>query len=151
VLAGHLAFTTGIVQFVFAVLGGAMLGTLLGYVASRITGRIDDAEVQITLTTVVAYGSYLLAYQLHLSGIIATAAAGLIVGNLGTKNCMSPQSRTAVESFWAYVAFSMNSLVFLLIGLEVHLDALARSWRPALIAVAALFAARVLSVYLLLP
>src|SRR5262249_3157691 len=115
------------------------------------TGRIDDPEVEITLTTVVAYGSYLLAYQLHMSGIIATAAAGLIVGNLGTKNCMSPQSRTAVESFWAYVAFSMNSLVFLLIGLEVHLDALARSWRPALIAVAAVFAARVLSVYLLLP
>ena len=151
ILAGHLAFTTGFVQFIVAVLGGAILGTLLGYVASRITGRIDDAEVQITLTSVVAYGSYLLAYQLHLSGIIATAAAGLIVGNLGAKNCMSPESRSAVESFWAYVAFAMNSLVFLLIGLEVHIDALVRSWLPVLIAVSAVLLGRALSVYLLVP
>ena len=151
VIAGHLALTAGIVQFVFAVLGGAILGIVLGYVASRITGKINDPEVEITLTTVVAYASYLLAYQLHLSGIIATAAAGLIVGNLGAKNCMTPESRSAVESFWAYVAFAMNSLVFLLIGLEVHIDALVRSWRPVLFAVGAVLLGRALSVYLLVP
>ena len=151
VIAGHLALTTGIVQFILAVLGGATLGIVLGYVASRITGKINDPEVEITLTTVVAYSSYLLAYQLHLSGIIATAAAGLIVGNLGAKNCMTPESRSAVESFWAYVAFAMNSLVFLLIGLEVHIDALVRSWRPVLLAIVAVLLGRALSVYLLVP
>src|SRR5215469_11681138 len=151
VIAGHLALTTGIVQFIHAVLGGAILGMVLGYVASRITGKINDPEVEITLTTVVAYASYLLAYQLHLSGIIATAAAGLIVGNLGAKNCMTPESRSAVESFWAYVAFAMNSLVFLLIGLEVHIDALVRSWRPVLLAIGAVLLGRALSVYLLVP
>lgn len=151
VLSGHLSFTSGIVQFVFAVLGGAALGALLGYVASRITGRINDADVEITLTTVVAYGSYLLAYQLHMSGIIATAAAGLVVGNIGAKNCMSPESRTAVESFWAYFAFVMNSLVFLLIGLEVHIDALVHSWLPVLCAIGAVLLGRILSVYLLVP
>jgi len=151
VIAGHLALTTGIVQFILAVLGGAILGIVLGYVASRITGKINDPEVEITLTTVVAYASYLLAYQLHLSGIIATAAAGLIVGNLGAKNCMTPESRSAVESFWAYVAFAMNSLVFLLIGLEVHIDALLRSWRPVLFAIGAVLLGRALSVYLLVP
>ena len=151
VIAGHLALITGIVQFILAVLGGAILGIVLGYVASRITGKVNDPEVEITLTTVVAYASYLLAYQLHLSGIIATAAAGLIVGNLGAKNCMTPESRSAVESFWAYVAFAMNSLVFLLIGLEVHIDALVRSWRPVLFAVGAVLLGRALSVYLLVP
>jgi len=151
VIAGHLALTTGIVQFILAVLGGAILGIVLGYVASRITGKINDPEVEITLTTIVAYASYLLAYQLHLSGIIATAAAGLIVGNLGAKNCMTPESRSAVESFWAYMAFAMNSLVFLLIGLEVHIDALVRSWRPVLFAVGAVLLGRALSVYLLVP
>jgi len=104
--------------------------------------------VQITLTAVVAYTSYLLAYQLHLSGIIATASAGLIVGNLGTKSC-SAQTKTALESFWAYVAFMMNSLVFLLIGLEIHVDALLRSWRPVLLTVVAVLVGRALSVYLL--
>jgi CPA1 family monovalent cation:H+ antiporter len=151
ILAGHLGVARGIGQFAYAVVGGAILGTLLGYAASRITGTIDDPEVEITLTTVVAYGSYLLAYQLHLSGIIATAAAGLIVGNLGAKYRMSPETRAALQAFWGYVAFAMNSLVFLLIGLEVHIDALARSWRPVLISVGAVLVGRAVSVYLLVP
>jgi len=117
IISGHLSVSKGIGQFLFAVLGGAILGSFLGYAASRFTRTIDDPEVQITLTAVVAYSSYLLAYQLRLSGIIATASAGLIVGNLGTKNC-SMQTKTALESFWAYVAFIMNSLVFLLICLR---------------------------------
>jgi CPA1 family monovalent cation:H+ antiporter len=150
IISGHVGVSKGVGQFLFAVLGGVVLGSCLGYAGSRLTRTIDDPEVQITLTAVVAYSSYLLAYQLHLSGIIATASAGLIVGNLGTKNC-SAQTKTALESFWAYVAFIMNSLVFLLIGLEIHVDELLRSWRPVLLAVGAVLVGRALSVYLLVP
>ncbi len=150
IISRHLSVSKGVGQFLFAVLGGAVLGSALGYAVSRLTRTIDDPEVQITLTAVVAYTSYLLAYQLHLSGIIATASAGLIVGNLGTKSC-SAQTKTALESFWAYVAFVMNSLVFLLIGLEIHVDALLRSWRPVLLTVVAVLVGRALSVYLLAP
>jgi Na+:H+ antiporter len=150
IISGRLGVSKGVSQFLFAVLGGAVLGSFLGYAASRLTRTIDDPEVQITLTAVVAYSSYLLAYQLHLSGIIATASAGIIVGNLGTRNC-SAQTKTALESFWAYVAFLMNSLVFLLIGLEIHVDALLRSWRPVLLTVGAVLVGRALSVYLLVP
>jgi CPA1 family monovalent cation:H+ antiporter len=150
IISRHLGVSKGVGQFLFAVPGGAVLGSFLGYAASRLTRTIDDPELQITLTAVVAYSSYLLAYQLHLSGIIATASAGLIVGNLGTKNC-STQTKTALESFWAYVAFLMNSLVFLLIGLEIHVDALLRSWRPILLTVGAVLVGRALSVYLLVP
>jgi CPA1 family monovalent cation:H+ antiporter len=150
IISGHLGVSKGLGQFLFAVLGGAVLGSFLGYAASRLTRTIDDPELQITVTAVVAYSSYLLAYQLHLSGIIATASAGLIVGNLGTRNC-STQTKTALESFWAYVAFLMNSLVFLLIGLEIHVDALLRSWRPVLLTVGAVLVGRALSVYLLVP
>jgi monovalent cation:H+ antiporter, CPA1 family len=150
IISGRLGVSKGVGQFLFSVLGGAVLGSFLSYAASRLTRTIDDAEVQITLTAVVAYGSYLLAYQLHLSGIIATALAGLIVGNLGTTNC-STQTKAALESFWAYVAFIMNSLVFLLIGLEIHVDALLRSWQPVLLSVGAVLVGRALSVYLLVP
>ncbi len=150
IISRHLSVSKGVGQFLFAVLGGAVLGSALGYAVSRLTRTIDDPEVQITLTAVVAYTSYLLAYQLHLSGIIATASAGLIVGNLGTKSC-SAQTKTALESFWAYVAFVMNSLVFLLIGLKIHVDALLRSWRPVLLTVVAVLVGRALSVYLLAP
>jgi monovalent cation:H+ antiporter, CPA1 family len=150
IISGHVGVSKGVGQFLFGVLGGVVLGSFLGYAASGLTRTIDDPEVQITLTAVVAYSSYLLAYQLHLSGIIATASAGLIVGNLGTKNC-SAQTKTALESFWAYVAFIMNSLVFLLIGLEMHVDELLRSWRPVLLAIGAVLVGRALSVYLLVP
>jgi Sodium/hydrogen exchanger family len=83
-------------------------------------------------------------------GSLRPHRAGLIVGNLGTKSC-SAQTKTALESFWAYVAFMMNSLVFLLIGIEIHVDVLLRSWRPVLLTVVAVLVGRALSVYLLAP
>jgi monovalent cation:H+ antiporter, CPA1 family len=151
VAAGGLSAGKGVGQFLLAVVGGAVLGFVLGYAASKITQTVDDPQIEITLTTIVAYGSYLLANHLHLSGVIATAAAGLMVGNLGAEKGMSARTRTALESFWEYTAFVMNSLVFLLIGLEVHIDALAHAWRPAFVAIAAVLVGRSLSVYSLVP
>jgi monovalent cation:H+ antiporter, CPA1 family len=151
VVAGDLGAGKGIGQFLLGVVGGAVLGFALGYAASRITQTIDDPQIEITVTTIVAYGSYLFANHLHLSGVIATASAGLMVGNFGAKRGMSAQTRTALESFWEYIAFVMNSLVFLLIGLEVHIDALAHAWRPVLFAIAAVLIGRSLSVYSLVP
>jgi len=151
VVAGGLSPAKGIAHFLWAVVGGAVLGSVLGYAASKITQTIDDPQVEITLTTIAAYGSYLLANHLYLSGVIATAAAGLMVGNFGAKKGMSTRTRTALESFWEYIAFVMNSLVFLLIGLEVHINALANAWRPILFAIAAVMIGRSLSVYFLVP
>jgi monovalent cation:H+ antiporter, CPA1 family len=151
VVAGGLGGGRGIGQFLLAVVGGAVLGFGVGYTGSKITQTIDDPPIEITLTTIIAYGSYLLANHLHWSGVIATASAGLIVGNFGAKKGMSAQTRTALESFWEYIAFVMNSLVFLLIGLEVHVDTLAHAWHPILFAIAAVLIGRSLSVYLLVP
>jgi CPA1 family monovalent cation:H+ antiporter len=150
IVSDHFNVLHGIGDFLVEVLGGAAIGIVFGYLASRITARIDDPQVEITLTTIVAYGSYLLAYRSHLSGIIATACAGLVVGNVG-KNGMAPQTRVAMQAFWEYVAFVMNSLVFLLIGLEVHISVLVRSWRPVLLAIAAVLIGRAVSVYILVP
>ncbi len=150
ILAGHLNLIRGVGAFLLEVIGGAALGIVLGYAASKITARIDDPQIEITLTTLVAYGSYLLAYHLHLSGIIATASAGLVVGNIG-KPGMSPQTKTALQAFWEYLAFVMNSVIFLLIGLEVHVASLIRSYDLVLFAVAAVLIGRALSVYLLVP
>lgn len=150
-VSGHLGFAKGAGLFLFEVVGGAALGFVLGYAASRITEALDQPETEIMLTTIVAYGSYLLAYNLHLSGIISTATAGLIVGNIGAKRGMSDRTRVALASFWEYVAFAMNSLVFLLIGLALDIHALVHSWWPILAAVVAVLVGRGLSVYLLVP
>jgi CPA1 family monovalent cation:H+ antiporter len=151
IVAGNLSIASGAGHFFLAVLLGAALGSSLGYVASKITATVDDPQIEITLTTIVAYGSYLLAHHLHLSGVIATGAAGLMVGNFGAKTGMSPRTLAAMQSFWEYVSFVINSLVFLLIGLEVHMGALLHAWRPLLFAVAAVLVGRALSVYTLVP
>jgi CPA1 family monovalent cation:H+ antiporter len=140
-----------VAEYLLAVAGGALLGMTLGYLAARITGTLDDPEIEITLTTILAYGSYLLAYHLHLSGVIATASAGLIFGNLGVKRGMSARTQTAVQSFWEYISFVMNSLVFLLIGLEIHVHKLIKDWAFVLLAIGAVLLGRLLSVYLLIP
>jgi monovalent cation:H+ antiporter, CPA1 family len=149
IVAGNLSIAKGAGQFFLAVLAGAALGIALGYVASKITATVNDPQIEITLTTILAYGSYLLAHHLHLSGVIATGAAGLIIGKFGAKKGTSAQTLAAMQSFWEYVSFVINSLVFLLIGLEVHVGALFHAWRPVLFAIAAVLIGRALSVYLL--
>jgi Na+:H+ antiporter len=121
-------------DFVRVVGLGLFVGLLGGYLVSKVIQRVDDPMIEITLTTIGAYGSFLIAEEFHVSGVIATVAAGMLCGNYGARTGMSPTTRIAVESFWEYVAFAMNSIVFLLIGLEVQLDSLAASWLAVLVA-----------------
>ena len=151
VVSGSFGIWRGIQDFFLEVVGGIALGGGLGYLFSKITQRIDEPQIEITLTTVLAYSSYLAAQSLHLSGVIATVAAGITVGNVGAKIGMSPRTRIALWSFWEYLSFVINSLVFLLIGLQVHLGALLHAWSRILLALATVVLGRMLSVYGLVP
>ncbi len=142
---------SGIRQFLIVALGGGLIGFLVGYAASRITAYVDEPRIEITFTTIVAYGSYLLAEQVHVSGVIATVIAGLTVGNLGAQMGMSPRTRVAVWAFWEYLAFVVNSLVFLLIGIEVHVAQILESWLTIALAIGAVLLGRTLVVYALSP
>jgi CPA1 family monovalent cation:H+ antiporter len=87
-------------------------------------GRTTDYLIETTVTTVAAYGSFLLAEHFHLSGVMATVAAGLLLGNRGLlssqeSSILSAIGRNFVVTFWDFAAFIANSLVFLLIGLSV--------------------------------
>jgi CPA1 family monovalent cation:H+ antiporter len=150
-VGGGVGLVWGAGQFLLSVMGGALLGLALGYFVSKLTKRIDDAQIEITFTTILAYGTFLLARHLHLSGVIATVTAGLVIGNFAAKTAMSARTLTALRSFWEYASFIINSLVFLLIGLEVRLGGLLRAWKPILFAIAAIFLGRILSIYMLVP
>jgi CPA1 family monovalent cation:H+ antiporter len=152
VLAGSqfsVANTAG--NFFFVVLGGALLGAVLGYIASRITTAFDDHLLEITLTMVTAYGCYLVAEQLHVSAVIAVVAAGIVVGNYGSRTGMSSTTRLAVNSFWEYAAFLVNSLLFLLIGLQVQMPLIVKHGQIIALGVLAVFVARLLVVYGICP
>jgi len=152
ILAGNnIHVPTGIVGFLLSVTGGTFVGLVLGYVASLITSRIDDPQIEITLTAIVAYSSYLIAHHLHLSEVLATVVAGITFGNLGVKTGMSERTLVALWAFWDYAAFVINSLVFLLIGMEVRSMDIVRDYRNILLAVVAVLLARMLCVYSLSP
>ena len=89
--------------------------------AKRIIARVDDYLIETMLTTVLAFGAYLVAERFHVSGVLATVAAGIVTGNLGLKG-MSPTTRIVLFNFWEFLAFVANSLVFLLIGFGIDME-----------------------------
>ena len=104
------------VRLLTTVLGGIAAGALVAVPLILIAGRTTDRLVEVTLTTLIAYGSFLLAEHFHLSGVLAALTAGLIVGNYGFMGSISDEGHPAVVNFWEYVAFLVNSLIFILIG-----------------------------------
>lgn len=145
------SFTDSAGNFLLVVLGGSFVGCALGYTASRITAFFDDHLLEITLTTILAYGAFLIAEQLRVSPVISVVAAGIVMGNYGSRAAMSATTRLAVNSFWEYAAFLVNSLVFLLIGLQVKFDLLQKYSLPIAFAILAILVSRAIVVYGLTP
>ena len=108
-LCGSLILTIG---------GGILVGALAGWGSILLSGRTSDHLVEVTFTTLAAYGSFYAAEHYHLSGVLAALTAGLVVGNYGIPTTLSDRGRHALEIFWDYVAFIANSLIFLLIGAQ---------------------------------
>jgi CPA1 family monovalent cation:H+ antiporter len=142
-----LAPADGLVEFVRVSAGGVVVGLVLGMVAAYIIRRIDDYLIEITVTTAVAYGSFLVAEEaLHVSGVLAVVMAGLVNGNLGSMG-MSPSTRIVLFNFWEYIAFVSNSFIFILIGMNVETAELTQYLVPVLIAVVVVVVVRAVVVY----
>jgi CPA1 family monovalent cation:H+ antiporter len=133
--------------FVRMVVGGALCGALVGGIVLLLTGRTHDHLIEITFTTVAAYGSFLVAEHFGLSGVLATLTAGVLVGNARSVGSLSERGRGAAEDFWEYAAFVANSLVFLLIGAQLAQQGLTHAWLPILIAIGSVLVGRAASVY----
>ena len=126
---------------------GVSIGGLIGFGISYLTQRFDLPLVEQSLTLVSAYGTYLVAEELGGSGVIAVVTTGLILGNLGSRIGMSPRTRLSVSEFWEFVAFFVNSIVFLLIGDQVVFDGLIDNIDMILIAIAVMILARAVSIF----
>lgn len=145
-LTGNFNIGESILNF-FAISGGGLLvGLILGLLISQAISIIDNALIETTLTSVLAFGAYILAEQIHVSGVLAVVAAGLVSGNLGPRR-MAPTTRILVFNFWEYAAFLANSFVFLLIGLQIDLNILLSDWQAILWAILAVLVARAASIY----
>lgn len=109
--AGHL--------FLVEALGGALLGLVVGWIAFRAMRSIDEYKTEVMISLAVVMGGYALASQFHVSGPVAMAVAGLLIGNHGVAHAMSDTTRDYLLKFWSLIDDILNAVLFLLIGLEV--------------------------------
>ena len=127
--------------------GGILLGLVTGLIAFLVMRRIDEHVLEIIITLALVTGTYSIAHHLHTSGPIAEVVAGLLIGNYGTRFAMSESTRLHLLTFWEIVDGILNSLLFLLIGMEVlALNLMATYLIPAALAIPVVLLARSIGV-----
>jgi len=137
-IAGKLALTVG---------GGVLCGALVAGFIMILERRSGDNLVEFTLTTVTAYGSFLIAEHFHFSGVLATLTAGLLVGNLRLMKAGSDDVRKAITAYWEYLGFLANSFIFIGIGVQVSLQNFKAVIFPAIFAILLVLVGRACAVY----
>jgi CPA1 family monovalent cation:H+ antiporter len=150
-LTGQASIAAGLAQFCLTVVGGLLLGAAAGLAFSHLLALTSDHLFEMGLSTVLAYGSYLVGQALHVSPVIAVVTAGIVLGNYGRQVGLSERARTVVIDIWEYLAFIANSVVFLLIGQQVHALDYRAYLAPSLAAVALVLVSRAVVVYGLAP
>jgi CPA1 family monovalent cation:H+ antiporter len=141
---------SGALEFARVVALSGVIGLAAGLAASRLIPLLRDHLLEVAVSLVLAYGTYLLADALHLSGIIATVAAGVTLGSYGRTRGMSTRTAEAIDTVWEFVAFVLTALVFVLIGLAITIEGLVAAALPIGWGIIAILAGRALVVYILL-
>jgi len=154
---GHDLHATQIgLLFIQEALGGALFGICAGMITYWLLKQVDNYQVEILLTLALVTGGYALAEQLHFSAPIAIVVAGLLIGNRGRTLAMSTNTRENLDTFWELIDEILNSVLFLLIGLEVIVLSINRDiFFLGLVTIPLVLLARMISVsvpvYLLKP
>ncbi|MFQ5926410.1 MAG: cation:proton antiporter [Terriglobia bacterium] len=152
---GALLFA-GAVNFFVVFLGGVVMGLVLAYGVTQLVARVwNDELVEITLTTVLAYASFVIAeHYVHVSGVMATVAAGVMLASYG-RTKISPPVVEFMHKFWKYLAYIANALIFFLVGIvipqKVPLAELSTYLGPVALTLAAVVLARAAGVFTLVP
>ncbi|HLZ95086.1 MAG TPA: sodium:proton antiporter [Candidatus Dormibacteraeota bacterium] len=148
ILSGHPSFVDGALRFVFVTGIGVTIGIGAGAAGVLLLRRVGEAELEIMITLVVAYGSYLAADVVHASGVVSVVAAGITVARYGSRS--GRLKGTQLVGFWNLLAFVLNAILFLVVGVALPTSRLIAVGGLALAAYGIMFAARALPVYTLL-
>jgi CPA1 family monovalent cation:H+ antiporter len=136
------------IDFLVTVVASTVLGIVTGALVARLVARVGDHLIEMTFSLVLAYGTYLVAEGFQQSGIIATVAAGITLGNYGRRVGLAETSLVALDTVWEFLAFLLNALTFLLVGFAISLDGLVAAAEPIAWGVVAILVARAAFVYL---
>ncbi|ELZ33176.1 sodium/hydrogen exchanger [Halorubrum tebenquichense DSM 14210] len=138
-IAGDIALVGG---------GGLVLGGVIGYLAHVVMRRLEDEMSVLLLTVLVAYGSFLLAeHALGLSGILAVAGAGLLMGAHEETHHKMSTNVAHVQEIWTMAAFLVSTILYLLIGAEVRIGAFFEYAELVIAAAVLVFLARAVTIY----
>ena len=148
ILSGHPSFADGALRLVFVTGVGVAIGLGAGALGVLLLRRVGEAELEILITLVVAYGAYLAADVVHASGVVSVVAAGIVVARYGSRT--GRLKGTQLVGFWNLFAFILNAILFLVVGLALPTTRLISVAGLALGAYLIMFAARALPVYALL-
>ncbi len=146
-LGQSFGFASAIWMMIFSVFGGAACGLLISGAVLLLSTRTRDHLVEISLTTIAAFGSFLLAEHFHLSGILATMTAGLLVGNTSSLKFISHKGAESIESFWEFAAFVANSIVFIVLGINTAYQGFTQTIFPISVAILAVVLGRAIAIY----
>ncbi|WP_077623738.1 Na+/H+ antiporter [Sediminibacillus massiliensis] len=144
---GLLGFGYGLWEFIKVVSLGLMIGGALGYAVSRLTKYFDDYPLEIIFSIILFYGAFLLAESVEASGVIAVVVSALILGNYGSKIGMSPTTKLNINNFWDVITLLANSIVFLMVGLEITRIDMTDKWGFIALAILLVLVARSAAVY----
>jgi len=146
-LAGGLRVADAGITLIVTVVVSTAIGLAAGFVAGRVIRLSDDHLVELSITLVLAYGTYVLADALHMSGIIATVVAAIMFGILARRGAMTERAKEAVETVWEFAAYLLTALLFVLIGLGIDVGSLASAIVPIAWGIVAVVGSRALIVY----
>lgn len=146
-IGGTFSASDVVIGLIFGTAASAAIGAIMGFLVSRILARIGDHLIELSLSLVAAYGSYLLAAQLHESGLIASVVCGLLLGSYGRRFGISQHAQDAIDIVWEFIGFLATTLVFLLIGLSIGIPQLLDAAPAAILTLATLLVVRALVIY----
>lgn len=145
---GWAGIGSGVLLFFKFALGGILVGVVLGFIFSQVIRFYDDYPFEIAVSALLFFGSYFIAEHFHVSGVIAVVAGGFVFGDYGGKIGMSEITQRYINSFWDVIALIANSLIFLIVGLEIRNIDFDGQWKIIIIAILIVIGARMIALYL---
>jgi monovalent cation:H+ antiporter, CPA1 family len=118
-IGGEVGLGEATADLVITIVVSIALGLAAGWLAVRLLGLTEEHVIELTISAAAAYGTYLLAEELHRSGIIATVVAGVVIGTLGRTSGLSERGLQALDTVWELVAFLLTAFAFLIVGITI--------------------------------
>ncbi len=143
----NLTLSGAAITMVLSVVGGIASGLVVGGLMLFIAGRTKDHLVEIALTTIAAFGSFWIAEHFHWSGVLATMTAGLLAGNTQVLGFVTEKGEESIEDFWEFAAFVVNSIIFIVLGVNEAYQDFGRSAFAIGVAIIAVIIARAIAIY----